>query len=745
MNLQTSALADRVSDFFKNSFHQMRYAAATAAGAAVIALSSGAAAQAPPTPASPAPAASASAPQAAPAPAPRRHLAPELQARVDAFTEICNNPTYMGWLTRYAVSCAGVDAEYVRLRLETPVGRPDRQEQRQWELYKFGDVPDGFDFLINPETRRIMAQGIANLHNTAVHAKNPRAPASDLLDPTFIDIVSAGAEGVGGSRFEVIYDLKRHQELYKTVGNAVKSRVKQRYELNTPVWNRNEILALDVNLLGHVNVSALRAKIDREQVRRASPREMYGAPGSVVFEKVDPATGMILETREASKDRVFELDHGVYVIRSKGAQNFTPFVDVNGDRETDLDRPFDFTAGWQQILLVRYQYTGAERLAPEVRRTIEDEVVYTVRVRTAPAGTDAPAGAAPGTGTPSGTGTETPAPEGAPALGTGTAPPTGPAPGTGAPATGAEQIPPPTPPTSLDAEAAGMFARLGPHFNVVLTPGYGVLSLEQQFEQSGYEARSSATGPSIAARVGGIIGEGNGLALLFDFDYLKIGDGNGTVERAGNHVGAFRYNGSWTTMTAEVAYARLLFDHRNESDKLASRRNGYVGVRAERTTANVSGTNITANEQTTDALLLMLGLDHASATLDDADHAVSVQLGAGLNNQSNTNGVDYDAGFSARIAAEYLARFQNIGLIAGTDLAYNSMSTGTHGQTQERNELSLAGRVGGSYMLGDDRQHRVGLGIAHCTTLADNRANDQTQVSEERGDTRLFLNLDLAF
>ncbi len=717
----------------------MKYAAASAAGAAVIAFSSGAAAQAPPTPASPAPAA-ASAPQAAPAPAPRRHLAPELQARVDAFTEICNNPTYMGWLTRYAVSCVGVDEEYVRLRLETPVGRPDRQEQRQWELYKFGDVPDSFDFLINPETRKSMAYGIANLHNTTMRAKNPRAPASDLLDPTLINIVSAGANGAGGSRFEVIYDLAQHKELYTTVGPAVKSRVKQRYGLNTPVWNQREVLALDVNLLGHVNVSALRAKIDREQVRRASPREMYGALGTLVFEKVDPTTGTTLETREASNDRVFELDPGVYVIRSKGAQNFTPFVDVNGDRETDLGLPFDFAAGWQQILPVRYQYTGAERLAPEVRKTIEDEVAYTLRVRTAPAagtepaGTGAPAGAAPGTGTGA------PAPEGAPAPGTGTAPPTGPAPGTGTP-----PIPPSMPPTSLDAEAAGMFARLSQHLNIVLMPGYGFFSLKNTFEESGYEARSNAQGPTLAGRVSSLSLFGIPVRLALEGDYFRIKDGNGTVEKQGTDLGAFTYDGSWRTVAAEVAYARWFGDHVNEQEQYARRRDIYFGLRGEQAAAEISGRNITKNERTTNTLLLVAGLDHASAALDSADHAVNVQLGAGVNKQSNTEGLDYDAGFSARITADYLARFGEMAITAGASGSYDNMSTGRRGQKQERREISLAARLGGNYVFGDQRQHQVGLGVAHRTTLGENTAAHQPQVSETLQDTRVQITGNFAF
>lgn len=742
MNLQASALAERVSQFFKDSFDYVKYAATSAAGAAVIALSSGAAAQAPPAPA-------ASAPQAAPAPAPRRHLAPELQARVDAFKEICANPTYMGWLTRYAVSCVGVDEEYVRLRLETPVGRPDRQEQRQWELYKFGDVPDGFDFLINPETRRIMAQGIANLHNTAVHAKNQQAPASDLLDPTLIDIVSAGANGVGGSRFEVVYDLARHRELYRAVGPAVKSRVKQRYGLNAPVWNQREVLTLDVNLLGHVNVPALRAKIDREQQRKASPREMYGTNGSVVFEKVDPATGTTLETREATNDRVFELDSGVYVIRSKGAQNFTPFVDVNGDRETDLGLPFDFAAGWQQILLVRYQYTGAEHLAPEVRKTIEDEVVYTVRVRapamtlgTAPAGT----GAASGTGTPPGT---TPAPE------TGTAPSAAPPaeppaapPVSPAPAEPPAPAPPVAPPTlfeMMNAEAAGMFARLGPHLNVALKLGYEFFTLDHDFEQSHINARSNADGPTIAGSIGGIIGGYDGVAWNLAGDYLSIKNGSGTATQHGNNAGEFTYGGSWRTMAAEVAYARVLNDHRSEPDRYASRQKVYLGLRAEQASANIDGTNVTANEQTTNALLAVLGLDHANASLDGADHAVSLRLGAGVNNQSNTNGIDYDAGFSARIAAEYLARFGEIGLTAGTDLAYNNMSTGTRGQQQERDEISAALHGGVAYLWGDARQHQVGLGVAHRSTFAENTAAKHPQVSETVKDTRVEIIADLAF
>lgn len=742
MNLQTSTLAERVSDFFENSLDYVKYATASAAGAAIIALSSGAVAQ------TPTPAASALAPAAASsaAPAPRRYLGAELQQKVDTFKEICNNPTYMGWLTRYAVRCESVNEEHLRLRLETPVGKPDKQESRQWELYKFGDVVDNFDFLINPETKRIMAQAVADVHNNVVRARNRNAPTSDLLDPALIDIVSAGANGGrGGSRFEVIYDINRHKELYRTVGASVRSRVKQRYGYNTPVWNHQETLVLDVKLLQDIDVQAIRAKIDREQSRQASLLAMYGVPGTVVFEKVNPATGAVDSVIEA-KDHVFELAPGVYVARGKDARNFAPFVDVNGDGKTDIDSAFDFSSGWNGTIHVRNQYTGTERISPEVRRSIENEQVYIVRVAAAQTATGTestvgtriiPVGTTPLVPLPT---LPSPAPETPP---TGTAPPL-------PPPTFSPSVPgtPPTPQTLLqqiDAEAAGMFARLGPHFNLVLIPGYGSLSLEQQFKESGYEARSNAQGPSIAGRVGGIIGEGNGLGWQFDIDYAKISNGNGTVEKAGNNVGAFTYDGSRTVMAAEVAYVRLLSDQRSESEQSASRRNVYLGLRAERAAADVSGTNIMANEQTTDALLLMLGLDYAHAALDGVDHAVSARLGAGINSQSNTRGIDYDAGFSARIAAEYLARFKEMGLIAGTDLAYNTMSTGARGQEQERNELSLAAHGDVAYLWGEQRQHQVGVGVAYRITQAKNSAGGTAQVSEERGDTRLQIIADFAF
>ena len=393
MDFQTSTLADRVSHFLENGLLYLRSAAATAAGAAVIALSSTAAAQAPaPVPAA-APAATSPTP-AAPASPPRQYLPPELQSRIDAFKEFCDNPTSMGWLTRYAVRCDGVDEQSIKLRLDTPVERPDKQEKRQWELYKFGDVTNNFDFLVNPETLRIMAEGIADLHNTAVHAKNPRAAPSDLLDPSLMDIVSVGANGVGGSRLEVVYDIDKHKDLYKKVGAAVNKRVKQRYGFNTPVWNHQETLVLDVELLTHMDLQAIRAKISSEQSRQASTLEMYGKPGTVVFEKVDTATGAVSGVFEA-KNQVFELEPGVYVTRSKDAENFTPLVDFNGDGSTDLGNAFELSPGWNGTIRLRNQYTGTERLAPDVRRSIENEAVYSVRVAQPAAGAPAAVTAVP--------------------------------------------------------------------------------------------------------------------------------------------------------------------------------------------------------------------------------------------------------------------------------------------------------------------------------------------------------------
>lgn len=716
MNLQTSTLAERISDFFKNSFHYFQYAAASAAGAAVIAFSSSGAAQASPG-----------------APAPRPHLDAALQQNLHAFKEICSNPTYMGLLTQYSLTCEGVDEQYIRLRLQTPIGRPDKQDSSRWRFNKFGDVPYGFDFLVTQETKRIMAQGIADLHNNAVRAKNRNAPASDLIDPSLIDIVSAGAESGGGSRLEVVYDVAQHRAVYKTFGQAMQRRMKQRYGLNTPVWLENEVLELDANLLRHMNVSALREKIRGEEKRLASAREMYGAPGTIVFEKVDPATGTVAGIVEA-KSKVFELAPGVYVPRSKDARNFTSLVDVNGDGKTDIDSAFDFSSGWQGTVRVRDQYIGAQRISPDVRKGIEREQTYIVRVASAQpaAGTESVPPIAPPPGA-------APAAPGTPPAGAGPAPPISP------PAAAPPAETPPTLFEMMNAEAAGMFVRLDPYLNVALKLGYEFFTLDHDFEQSRISARSNADGPTIAGSIGGIIGGYEGIAWNFAFDYFAIKDGDGTVTQHGNNAGEFTYGGSLRTMAAEVAYARVLNDHRSEPDRYASRQKVYLGLRAEQASANIDGTNVTANEQTTNALLAVLGLDHASASLDGADHAVSVRLGAGVNNQSNTNGIDYDAGFSARIAAEYLARFGEIGLTAGTDLEYNNMSTGTRGQQQERDEISGALHGDVAYLWGDARQHQAGFGVAHRSTFAKNTAAQQPQISETLGDTRLEITADFAF
>lgn len=612
----------------------------------------------------------------------------------------------------------GVDAQNVTLRLETPIGKPDKQDTDLWLGYKFGDILASFDIDLNAESKTAIVYGISMLHNTGVVSKNKNPAEGELLYPQFMDIVQAGADAAGGVRLEVAYDLHAHRAQYGS-GPNVAARMKNRYGLDVPIWKRKEDLRIPVQFLREVDFDSLFAKINREQGRLAQAVEMYGKPGTLYVEKVEPTTHAVEATYDP-KGLVFTIPEGAYVPRVRDNRDFTLFVDVNGDGKDDIDHGFALGPG-QMRIRVHNQYTGPRPLSPAVRRQVEGgDRVYVLNI------TPTPPLAPPAPATP-----PTPAapPSGAAPTGIGTAPP----------------APTPVIPfyAARNAEAEGIITPLRPNIHAAVTPGYASLSLTDRFSAQGIEADANASGFGIAGNVGVVTSRGDALAVDVDGSYFTAGNGTGVVAQGGKNLGAFMYEGAHSTIALALGYLRELGEQQTDSDITV--KSLRVGGAVSRDSARISGSALTANEQQMMRMLATLGFDYARASVAGADYNVQLCGGAGVNKETNTNGIEYDAGVSGKLDAALRVRFTEIGIAAGIGGTYDQMSAGVQKTREERDSISLAGTVRGMYFLDEQRLNSLGIGVAHTTTIGETSNARKTQLEETQRDTRLLITLDLMF
>ncbi|MDO8642815.1 MAG: hypothetical protein Q7R76_04505 [Candidatus Woesearchaeota archaeon] len=724
MNLQhASTLADRVHTFFTNltdHFPTLRSTLAAVGSAAALTFSGSALAQTAATSAAPVSAASSSTSPASSASGSAQPSADAaLQQNISDFAKICANPTYMAWLTRNAVTCDGVDGTYLRLRLETPIKNADSQDTNNWLLYKFGDLFSSFDIPLTSESIGLIARGIAYLDIATFYTTHHTTTVAgrDVIDPALISIFSAGADSGGGMRLEFTYDLESHRTKYGGVGEALTGRVKTRYDITAPIWKRGETLTLPVALLQSINFGALHAKLMGEEQRQASAIQTYGTPGDIVFVQMNPATGTPLATVERN-GTAFELTPGIYIPRNSGdTRNFTHFVDMDGDRTTDLDRSFELAPGWTGTVRVQNQYTGTQRLSPPARKALEgDEKVYILRVSSTPTPTLPLAGSVPSSTTPS------------PAI----------------PASGAESSThssPSSPYVALDDEAAGILAPLRQNFHGSVAPAYALLSLADRFSAQGIESTANAAGVGIAGTVGVVAGSIDTLAVDVHGSYFTINNGTGVVARDGKTLGAFTYEGTLTQVALALAYLRELEGQR--TDITLAVKSLRVGAAASIDSARISGSALTENEQRMMRVLALLGFDYALASVSGADYNVQLLGGAGVNHETNTDGIDYDVGPSGKLDAALRVRFSEIGFAGSIGGTYDQMSAAVQETREERHSILLAGNVRGMYFLDQQRLNTLGIGVAHTTTFGETSNGRKAQLEETIHDTRLLLTLEL--
>ncbi len=716
MRASLENILERVQQGAKTITHSLSYVIITAASSAIILFSGNAAAQQAPSPTS-IPTAPASTPE----------VDAGLSERLQEFSVICNNPTYMAWLTRNAVSCVGVDANTLRLQMKSPIGNADVQDREQWRGYKFSDLFSSLDLRVTPEVSSNIAAGIAELHNSKLFAN---ASTTNRLYPEFFSVAVVGSPARGGTRLEVVYDVQGHTQKYGQPNFG--KRVKTRYGVNAPIWNKYEILTLNSTLLKHIEVGTLQRKISGEESRREATLARYSTPGRLVMEQYDPNTDMVLAEVTPAPDGTILLPEGVYRTTVRNATDRATFIDVDGDEKDDAGQPIPFSSGFAGTIKVQSRYTGIKPLTPEMRRQLETPQVYAVNVTTAPASVPV----------------AEPQPPTAPQP---PQPPTAPA--SELPAVPGTDEPTPRAPEALKPESLSSYfenvfvQRLGPHIATAVAAGVYHLSFNQDFVQSGLEGRSNAIGPVVAGQLEGILGklgnETNGLGFRLRGEHRSVDNGQGVIEHNGQQRGTFTYDGRAYDLDAQLAYVRGLVKRSGEEH---NRANLLLGLMVEQDEYAVAGNNVGDNTRTTRKYLVVLGYEARLGFPDDyAGHLANIQLAVGANRQQNTNGITYEPGLTAGVAARYGYRTPQLGIDLDIQLEHLRMNNGAQKERVDRQELWIGGRMRSAVLFSGRQDHQAGIELLHRTGLLDQSTRSGQQLEEGLHETQARLFIDFAF